>query len=125
MKIDWELIPTVVGVRAGSSRQWVAAEQVSFARVVVEPGTAFDGRLHSHVHEQWLVMVRGRLLLAAGDEEFWVTPGEVVFFRPTSYHGAIGVGNEGAEYYEFFSPARYDQFPGWLGASPLTWRDPL
>ena len=34
-------------------------------------------------------------------------------------HAAVGVGKEGAVYYELFAPARPDQLPGWVGSSIL------
>ncbi len=46
-------------------------------------------------------------------------PGDLIFFPAGSRHAAIGVGPEGAVYYEIFAPARPDQLPGWVGSSVL------
>lgn len=123
MRIDWDTIPEAPGMRPGAVRQWVAGEQVSLTRVVTQADAVFDGRLHHHPHEQWLVMLAGRLRLKIDGEEFDVTTGDLVLFQPHTVHGAVGVGPEGAEYYEWFAPARYDGLPGYVGRSPLTWSE--
>lgn len=121
MRIDWSQIPEVAGMRPGTSRQWVAGEQVSLTRVVTEPDAVFDGSLHHHDNEQWLVMLNGELELTIDDDTFTARTGDLVIFQPGSSHGAVGVGPEGAEYYEWFAPARYDGLPGFVGRSPLIW----
>ncbi|MSW49973.1 MAG: cupin domain-containing protein [Actinobacteria bacterium] len=110
-------------MRPGAVRQWVAGEQVSLTRVVTRPDAVFDGRLHHHPHEQWLVMLAGELRLEIDGERFDVTTGDLVLFQPHTVHGAVGVGSEGAEYYEWFAPARYDGLPGYVGRSPPTWKE--
>jgi quercetin dioxygenase-like cupin family protein len=121
VRIDWDEIPQAPGMRPGAVRQWVAAEQVSLTRVVTQHDAVFDGALHRHPHEQWLVMLAGLLRLKIDGEEFDVVQGDLVLFPPQSVHGAVGVGPEGAEYYEWFAPARYDGLPGYVGRSPLVW----
>jgi quercetin dioxygenase-like cupin family protein len=123
VRIDWDAIPQAPGMRPGAVRQWVAGEQVSLTRVVTQPDAVFDGRLHHHPHEQWLVMLAGELRLEIDGEQFDVTTGDLVLFQPHTVHGAVGVGPEGAEYYEWFAPARYDGLPGYVGRSPLTWTE--
>lgn len=119
MVIDWSQIPAAAGMRAGTTRRAVAAALLSAVRVTTEPDADFDGTTHRHDNEQLLVMIRGRLQLRVDDAEFWAEPGDLVFFPPGSWHAAVGVGPEGAEYYEIFAPPRLDQLPGWLGASAL------
>jgi quercetin dioxygenase-like cupin family protein len=120
-RIDWATIPPVAGMRPGATRQWVAGEQVSLTRVVTQPDAAFDGRLHRHDNEQWLVMLAGQLRLKIDGDAFDVVAGDLVIFPIRSVHGAVGVGPDGAEYYEWFAPARYDALPGWVARSPLEW----
>lgn len=108
-------------MRPGATRQWVAGEQVSLTRVVTQADAVFDGRLHHHEHEQWLVMLAGTLTLKIDGEAFDVSQGDLVVFPSRCVHGATGVGSDGAEYYEWFAPARYDGLPGWVAGSPLTW----
>ncbi|HEY8583490.1 MAG TPA: cupin domain-containing protein [Capillimicrobium sp.] len=121
MRIDWSTIPQAPGMRPGATRQWVAGEQVSLTRVVTAPDAVFDGRLHRHDHEQWLVMLAGELTLRIDGEQFAVTTGDLVIFPSRCVHGAVAVGPEGAEYLEWFAPARYDGLPGWVARSPLEW----
>jgi mannose-6-phosphate isomerase-like protein (cupin superfamily) len=123
VKIDWNAVPQSAGLRAGSTRQWVAGEQVSLTRVVTAPDAEFDGRLHRHPQEQWLTMLAGVLRLSVDGEEFDVVTGDLVIFPSGSVHGAVGCGPEGASYYEWFAPARYDGLPGYVAKSPLEWVD--
>lgn len=119
MLIDWDKLPAVAGMRAGSSRKGICGEKISAVRVTTAPGTAFDGKTHWHDNEQILVMVSGTCRLVVDDREFDVGEGDLVFFPAGSRHAAIGVGPEGCVYYELFAPARPDQLPGWVGPSVL------
>jgi quercetin dioxygenase-like cupin family protein len=115
--INWEKFPAVENLRPGFVRRAMAAEKISAVRVIAEAGTEFDGRLHHHEHEQLLVMISGEMHLRVGTEDIIAHTGDMVFFPPHLNHGATGVGPEGAEYYEIFSPSRVDQLPGWIGSS--------
>jgi hypothetical protein len=119
MKIDWESVPTAGGMRAGSTRKAIAGDKMSAVLVTTTPDAVFDGRTHWHDNEQMLVMIAGRVTLVVDGREFDAVPGDLVFFPPGSRHAAIGVGAEGAVYYELFAPARTDQLPGWVGTSIL------
>jgi len=117
MLIDWDKLPKVQALRVGATRAAICGQKLSAVRVVAEPSAAFDGRLHHHEHEQLLVMLKGEIHLRVGDKDVVARPGDMVFFPPGVNHGATGVGPQGAEYYEIFSPARTDQLPGWIGPS--------
>ncbi len=119
MLIDWNKIPFVAGMRAGSDRQGICGDKISAVRVVTAPGTSFDRKTHWHDNEQLLIMVSGLVRLVIDDKEFDAHPGDLVFFPAGSRHAAVGVGPEGAVYYELFAPARPDQLPGWVGKSVL------
>lgn len=119
MKIDWNKLPSATGMRQGSSRQAICGDLMSAVRVTTAPGTTFDRQTHWHDNEQMLIMVSGQATLLVDDKEFEVFPGDLVFFPPGSRHAAVGVGPEGAVYYELFAPARTDQLPGWIGKSIL------
>jgi quercetin dioxygenase-like cupin family protein len=121
MIIDWGSIPEAAGMRAGAARRTVAGERSSVTHVVTASTASFDGRVHRHDHEQWLVMLEGRLELLADGDRYWVVPGDVVIFRRNTWHGAVGVGEEGARYLEIFAPARIDQLPGYVGGAALEW----
>lgn len=119
MKIDWDKIPTAAGMRAGSSRKGVCGDKMSAVLVTTAPDAVFDRKTHWHDNEQMLVMIAGSVTLVVDEKEFECRPGDLVFFPPRSRHAAVGVGKEGAVYYELFAPARPDQLPGWVGSSIL------
>jgi len=119
MQIDWEKIPEVAGMRAGSARKGICGDKISAVRVETASDAVFDGKTHWHDNEQILVMISGKCQLIVDDKEFDAVPGDLVFFPAGSRHAAIGVGPEGCVYYELFAPARPDQLPGWVGNSVL------
>jgi quercetin dioxygenase-like cupin family protein len=119
MRIDWDTVPVMAGMRPGSTRQAIAAERLSAVRVTTSPDAVFDGQAHRHDNEQLLIVISGRVRLSVDDATFWAEPGDLVVFPPGSWHAAIEVGPGGAEYFEVFSPPRLDQLPGWVGRSAL------
>jgi quercetin dioxygenase-like cupin family protein len=119
MKIDWDKIPTASGMRSGSFRKAIRGDMMSAVLVTTTPEAVFDRKTHWHDNEQMLVMIAGSVTLLVDDKEFDCHPGDLVFFPPGSRHAAVGVGKEGAVYYELFAPARPDQLPGWVGNSIL------
>ncbi len=119
MKIDWDKLPTSGGMRSGSTRKAICGDKMSAVLVTTTPDAVFDRKTHWHDNEQMLIMISGLVTLVVDDKEFDVHPGEAVFFPAGSRHAAVGVGPEGAVYYELFSPGRTDQLPGWLGSTIL------
>lgn len=119
MLIDWDKIPAVTGMRAGSTRKGVCAEKMSAVLVTTSPDAKFDGKTHWHDNEQMLIMISGSVTLKIDDRIVEARPGDLVFFPPGSRHAAIGVGPQGCVYYELFAPPRPDQLPGWIGTSVL------
>jgi quercetin dioxygenase-like cupin family protein len=119
MLIDWDKLPEVEGMRAGSHRKGICGAKLSALRVTIAPDAVLDGKTHWHDNEQMLIMLSGEVTLTIDDKVFDAHPGDLVFFPAGSRHAAIGTGPEGCIYYELFAPARPDQLPGWLGPSPL------
>lgn len=120
MCIDWNSLPATEGMRRGSDRRAISGDYLSAVRVRTEPDADFDpSQVHHHANEQLLVMIGGQLRLLIDGKEFVAGPGDMAFFPPGSRHAAIGVGPEGAEYYEIFAPARLDQLPGFMGRKVL------
>ena len=78
--IDWNSLPKAAGMRAGSVRQAVCAEQMSAVRVETAPDAAFDGKTHWHDNEQMLVMISGEVTLVIDDQTVVCRPGDLVFF---------------------------------------------
>lgn len=119
MLIDWQEIPVVAGMRAGSTRRGVCGDKMSAVLVSTTPDAKFDGKTHWHDNEQMLIVVSGSITLKIDDRTVEAMPGDLVFFPPGSRHAAVGVGPQGCVYYELFAPARPDQLPGWVGRSVL------
>ena len=119
LKIDWSKIPDAIGMREGSTRKAICAEKISAVKVTTAPDAEFDRKTHWHDNEQILIMVSGQVTLLVDGNEFDCFAGDLVFFPPGSRHAAVGVGEEGAVYYELFAPARPDQLIGWIGESVL------
>lgn len=119
MKIDWSKLPSIAGMRPGSSREGICGNLISAVRVTTEPDCVFDGKTHWHENEQLLIMVSGEATVRIDDVDYNVTAGDLLFFPAGSRHAAVGVGPSGCTYYEIFAPARPDQLPGWVGKSVL------
>lgn len=119
MLIDWSRLPAATGLRPGMARKTVCGDKMSAALMSSSADAMFDGRLHAHENEQMLVVVSGRIHLQIEEERFEAGPGDLVFFQAGQRHAAVGVGPDGAVYYEMFAPARTDQLPGWVAASAL------
>lgn len=119
MLIQWDEVPHGSAPRPGMSRKTVCGEQMSAMWVDASPATPFDGRLHHHPHEQMLLVVEGTVSVQVEDDVVHAGPGQLVYFRALSRHAVVGVGPQGASYYELSAPARIDQLPGWVAGSAL------
>lgn len=119
MKIDWDTLPSVAGMRAGSTRAGICGDMISAVRVETAADAVFDGKTHWHANEQILVMVSGKVSVEIDGLRHDAEAGELVFFPAGSRHAAVAVGQEGCVYYELFAPARPDQLPGFVGKSVL------
>ena len=69
MLIDWNKIPLVAGMRAGSDRKGICGDKISAVRVVTAPDAVFDRKTHWHDNEQILVMVSGLVRLVIDDKD--------------------------------------------------------
>lgn len=119
MLVNFESLPVAAGMRPGSTRVAIAGDRISAVKVTTTADALFDGSLHRHANEQILVVIEGSVDIECDAEQYTVKARELAFFPSGSLHGAVGVGPEGAVYYELFAPPRHDQLPGFLGASPL------
>jgi mannose-6-phosphate isomerase-like protein (cupin superfamily) len=119
MLIDWNSLPEMAGMRAGSTRRSICGEKMSALRLEIAGDAVFDGKTHWHDNEQMLILVSGTAKLTIDGKVIDAAPGDLVFFPAGSRHAVIGTGPEGCVYYELFAPARPDQLPGWVGPSVL------
>lgn len=111
MLINWDQVDPAGSIRAGAMRKFVTGQQSSVVWVDTKPTAEFDGRPHRHVHEQWIVVVAGRLSVACDGVKSDLRAGDVAYIAANSWHVAVGVGSEGARYLEFSTPPRLDLLP--------------
>jgi len=99
----WDEVEGVRWDDDGLGAQIVSGEHMHLIRAVYEPGTTYE--MHSHPHEQFSLLLSGRLLLTVGDEtreigegDCWYAPGDVP-------HGGEVLGDEPAVFIDVYSPA--------------------
>ncbi len=64
--------------------------------------------MHSHPHEQFGLMVQGRMLLTVGDRQRQVGPGDLWHVPPDVVHGGSILGDEPVVFVDVFTPVRED-----------------
>jgi len=69
-----------------------------------EPGGEYE--THSHPHEQFSLMVAGRMLLRVGDQQREVGPGDIWYAPPGVVHGGTLLGDEPVIFIDMFHPVR-------------------
>lgn len=125
MLVDWRRAPVCDGLRAGAERRVVSGARSSVVYVETSATATFDGVVHRHEHEQWVVVLEGTLVIRCDEEDVDAVAGDLVYIPPQSWHGAVAVGEAGARYLELSAPPRVDLLPGSLVASPLELRSPV
>tara|TARA_A100001037_G_scaffold220756_1_gene198565 strand:+ start:4645 stop:5034 length:390 start_codon:yes stop_codon:yes gene_type:complete len=111
----WEDFPKKINPKKGNSGEIVSTEKVLVKRGRVEPGVNFDGSLHRHQEDQFMVMISGKLKMKIDTEEDWIENGGFSVIPGNVWHGLLEVGKEGAEYYEIMGPGRMDYLMGFVG----------
>lgn len=87
----------------GIDTQIFVGDQAMFSVVSFEPGSV--GPVHSHVEEQWGVLLEGSGTRIQGGEEFPVGAGD--FWRtPSNVEHGFVAGPEGAKVLDVFAPPR-------------------
>ena len=82
----------------------ITGDKLQLIRARFEPGGEYE--THSHPHEQFSLMVAGRMLLRVGDEEKEVGPGDVWYAPPGVVHGGTLLGDEPVIFIDMFHPVR-------------------
>lgn len=104
-------------VMAGMKRKVIHAD--GFTIVLVDLSPHLDLPVHSHLHEQAVMLLEGRLDFFLEDETRTIGPGDVIRIPPGAHHGAK-VRKEPTRLIDLFMPQR-DEFP----ASVKTKKDHL
>ncbi len=83
--------------------QIVTGEHMHLIRAVYEPGGTYE--MHSHPHEQFSVLLAGRMLLRVGEETREIGPGDCWYAPGGVPHGGEVLGDEPAVFIDVYSPA--------------------
>ncbi|MCY3812084.1 MAG: cupin domain-containing protein [Gammaproteobacteria bacterium] len=67
-----------------------------------EPGASYD--LHTHPHEQFSVLLQGRLRLTVGDEVRDIGPGDMWYAPANVTHGGEILGDEAVIFIDVYGP---------------------
>jgi quercetin dioxygenase-like cupin family protein len=104
---SWATLP-VVRVSEAIQRQMIWGERVMVCRLTIAPHTVTA--VHAHVHEQIVIVERGRARFVVDGSERIVGPGDVLHFPSGCQHGATMLDEE-VVLIDIFSPIREDFLP--------------
>ena len=90
-------------VRSGDSAQFISGEHMHIGRAVFPPGSEYE--MHSHPHEQFSLLLSGRMLLTVGDETSEIGPGDGWYVPGDVEHGGLILGDEPVVFIAVYSPA--------------------
>jgi quercetin dioxygenase-like cupin family protein len=102
-KMSWEMLE---GERLSKliSRQMLSGENATVARLLLARGAVVPR--HSHVSEQFSLILSGALKFVFDDREVLVNAGEVLFIPANVPHSAVAL--EDTVDVDFFAPRRED-----------------
>jgi len=104
---DWTTIPSE-GIAEGITRQMMWGDRVMICRLTFAPGVVTA--VHSHPHEQIVLVERGRVRFTVEGRDYIASPGDIIHFRSGCEHGAA-ILDEGGVLIDIFSPVRDDFLP--------------
>lgn len=90
-------------VRSGDLAQLINGEHMQLIRAVFPPGSDYE--MHSHPHEQFSLLLSGRILLTVGEETREIGPGDGWYVPGGVEHGGKILGDEPAVFIDVYSPA--------------------
>ena len=104
----WENLDAVEhGLPSSRCRiQTITGKDLQLIRAEFESGGEYE--MHSHPHEQFGIMIQGRMLLTVGEEVREVAPGAVWHVPPGVVHGGTLIGDEPVVFIDVFHPVRED-----------------
>ena len=100
---SWDEIDRYGFDEDGSETQIISGEHMHLIRAVYEPGSTYP--MHSHPHEQFSLLLTGRILLTVGDETREIGPGDGWYAAGNVPHGGQIIGDETAVFVDVYSPA--------------------
>jgi unsaturated pyranuronate lyase len=105
---NWDAVPADK-IADGIERQMIWGERLMVCRLRFAPRVVTA--IHSHPHEQFTMVERGRARFTIGDIQRTVVAGEIVHFPSGLSHGAT-ILDEETVLIDIFSPIREDFLPG-------------
>ena len=99
----WREVDGVRWDADGVDAQILSGEHMHLIRAVYPPGTPYE--MHDHPHEQFSLLLSGRLLLTVGDETREIGPGDGWYAPGGVPHGGEVLGDESAVFIDVYSPA--------------------
>jgi quercetin dioxygenase-like cupin family protein len=100
---SWDEIDRIRFDEEQSEGQLISVEQMHLVRAVYEPGATYP--MHSRPHEQFSLLLAGRILLTVGDETREISPGDGWYAAANVLHGGKIIGDENAVFVDFDSSA--------------------
>ena len=100
---SWDEIDRYGFDEDGSEAQIISGEHMHLIRAVYEPGSTYP--IHSHPHEQFSLLLSGRILLTVGDETREIGPGDGWYAASNVPHGGQIIGDQKAIFIDVYSPA--------------------
>ena len=83
--------------------QVITGEHMHLIRAVYEPGATYP--MHSHPHEQFSLMLSGRMRVTVGDDTREIGPGDGWYAGADVPHGGEIIGDETVVFIDVYSPA--------------------
>ena len=83
--------------------QILSGHEMHLIRAVYPPGSIYE--MHSHPHEQFSLLLSGRLRLTVGDETREIGPGDGWYAPGDVPHGGVVLGDEPAVFIDVYAPA--------------------
>ena len=100
---SWDEIDRYGFDEDGSEAQIISGEHMHLIRAVYEPWSTYP--MHSHPHEQFSLLLSGRILLTVGDETREIGPGDGWYAASNVPHGGQIIGDQKAIFIDVYSPA--------------------
>lgn len=84
----------------------ITGDKLQLVWAKIQPEGAYV--MHSHPHEQFGILLQGRMKLRVGDEERVIGPGDIWYAPPNTVHGGELLSDEPVIFVDVFHPVRED-----------------
>lgn len=102
---NWDTIAKV-NVKEGITRQVFYGEKIMLCLNTLQPGVHAD--LHSHPHEQLLMIQQGECIVALGDERIRMKAGDMLYVPSNVMHDLTVTSDIEVHNLDIFYPIRED-----------------